>query len=79
MNLGYIGKNPLQQARTYECLPTLGQVRRSTMAADVAGKWRTISMRVLRAAICLIFLGVGTVKLTGTGNTVEYGVSGSAI
>ena len=36
------------------------------------GKWRTISIWVLRVVLGLVFLAVGTTKLMGTGNTVEY-------
>jgi uncharacterized membrane protein YphA (DoxX/SURF4 family) len=36
------------------------------------GKWRTIAAWVLRIVLGLIFLFVGTTKLTGTGNTIEY-------
>jgi len=42
------------------------------MAADVPDKWRTIAIWALRVVLGLIFLAVGTTKLTGTGNTVEY-------
>ena len=36
------------------------------------GKWRTISIWVLRVVLGLVFLAVGMTKLMGTGNTVEY-------
>jgi putative oxidoreductase len=42
------------------------------MAADVPRKWRTIAIWVLRVVLGLVFLYVGTTKLTGTGHTVEY-------
>ena len=42
------------------------------MAADVPGKWRTIAIWALRVVLGLVFLYVGTTKLTGTGQTVEY-------
>jgi putative oxidoreductase len=42
------------------------------MAADVPGKGRTIAIWALRVVLSLIFLAVGTTKLTGTAQTVEY-------
>lgn len=42
------------------------------MAADEPGKWRAVPIWVLRVVLGLTFLAVGTTKLTGTGNTVEY-------
>jgi putative oxidoreductase len=42
------------------------------LAPDVPGKWRTIAIGALRVLLGLIFLVVGSTKLTGTGNTVEY-------
>jgi putative oxidoreductase len=42
------------------------------MAADVPGKWRRIAIWTLRVVLGLIFLAIGTTKLTGTGHTVEY-------
>jgi len=42
------------------------------MAADVSSKWRTIAIWALRVVLGLAFLAVGTTKLTGTGQTVEY-------
>lgn len=42
------------------------------MAADVPRKWRTIVIWVLRVVLGLVFLYVGTTKVTGTGHTVEY-------
>jgi putative oxidoreductase len=42
------------------------------MAADVPDKWRTIAIWALRVVLGPIFLAVGTTKLTGTGNIVEY-------
>jgi putative oxidoreductase len=42
------------------------------MAADVRSKWSTIAIWALRVVLGLIFLYVGTTKLTGTGNTVDY-------
>jgi uncharacterized membrane protein YphA (DoxX/SURF4 family) len=41
------------------------------MAADSPGKRRTIAW-VLRVVRGLIFLAIGTTKLTGTGHTVEW-------
>ena len=42
------------------------------MPANVSGKWRTIAIWALRVVLGLLFLVVGTSKLTGTGNTKEY-------
>lgn len=42
------------------------------MAADVRSKWSTIAVWTLRVVLGLVFLSVGTTKLTGTGNTVDY-------
>ncbi len=42
------------------------------MEADERSKRRTIAIRVLRVVLGLVFLYVGTTKLTGTGNTVDY-------
>lgn len=42
------------------------------MPADAPNKWRTIVIGSLRAILGLVFLAVGTTKLTGTGRTVEY-------
>ena len=42
------------------------------MPADVPSKWRTIAIWALRVVLGLTFLAVGTAKLTGTGQTVEY-------
>jgi putative oxidoreductase len=42
------------------------------MAAAAPGKGRTIAIWSLRVVLGLLFLIVGTTKLTGTGNTVEY-------
>jgi uncharacterized membrane protein YphA (DoxX/SURF4 family) len=42
------------------------------MAADVPSKWRTIAIWALRLVLGLVFLYIGTTKLTGTGHTVEY-------
>jgi uncharacterized membrane protein YphA (DoxX/SURF4 family) len=42
------------------------------MASTALGKGRTIAVWALRALLSFIFLFVGTTKLTGTGNTVEY-------
>ena len=42
------------------------------MAADVPSKWRTIAIWALRVVLGLVFLYVGTTKLTGTGHTIEY-------
>jgi putative oxidoreductase len=42
------------------------------MAADAPSKWRAIAIWALRVVLGLLFLVVGTTKLTGTGNTVEY-------
>ena len=42
------------------------------MAADVQSKWRRIAIWALRVVLGLVFLYVGTTKLTGTGSTVEY-------
>jgi len=42
------------------------------MATDVPRKWRTIAIWVLRIVLGLVFLYVGTTKVTGTGHTVEY-------
>jgi putative oxidoreductase len=41
-------------------------------AADVPNKWRTNTIRALRVLLGLTFLAIGTTKLTGTGQTVEY-------
>jgi uncharacterized membrane protein YphA (DoxX/SURF4 family) len=40
--------------------------------ADMPSKWRTIAIRTLRVILGLVFLSIGTSKLTGTGHTVEY-------
>jgi uncharacterized membrane protein YphA (DoxX/SURF4 family) len=42
------------------------------MAADLPGKRRTIAIWALRLFLGLVFLYVGTTKVTGIGNTVEY-------
>jgi putative oxidoreductase len=42
------------------------------MAADLPTKSRKIAIWVLRILLGLTFLVVGTTKLTGTGQTVEY-------
>jgi putative oxidoreductase len=42
------------------------------MAAGAPGKWRTVVIWTLKILLGLIFLFVGTTKLTGTGNTIEY-------
>jgi putative oxidoreductase len=42
------------------------------MAADAPSKWRPIAIWALRVVLGLLFLAVGTTKLTGTRNTVEY-------
>jgi putative oxidoreductase len=42
------------------------------MAAGGSSKWRTIAVWALRIIVGLTFLFVGTTKLTGTGQTVEY-------
>jgi uncharacterized membrane protein YphA (DoxX/SURF4 family) len=42
------------------------------MAAVVPSRWRSTPIWALRAVLGLIFLYVGTTKLTGTGHTVEY-------
>jgi uncharacterized membrane protein YphA (DoxX/SURF4 family) len=42
------------------------------MAADVPSKWRTIAIWALRVVLGLVFLYVGTTKVSGTGHTVEY-------
>jgi putative oxidoreductase len=42
------------------------------MAADAPSKWRPIAIWALRVVLGLLFLAVGSTKLTGTGNTVEY-------
>ena len=42
------------------------------MAADMPGKCRTIAIWALRVVLGLVFLYIGTTKLTGTGHTVEY-------
>ena len=42
------------------------------MAADVRSKWSAIAIWALRVVLGLLFLYVGTTKLTGTGNTVDY-------
>ena len=41
-------------------------------APSARDKWRTIAIGALRVILGLIFLAVGTSKLTGTGHTVEY-------
>lgn len=42
------------------------------MAAGQTGKGRTIAIWILRIVLGLLFLYLGTTKLTGTGGTVEY-------
>jgi len=42
------------------------------MAARVPSRWGTISIWALRVFLGLIFLYIGTTKLTGTTGTVEY-------
>jgi putative oxidoreductase len=42
------------------------------VAADKSTKERTIAIWVLRVVLGLIFLEIGTTKLTGTTGTVEY-------
>jgi putative oxidoreductase len=42
------------------------------MATEKPNKWRGIAVWGLRVVLGLLFLGIGTTKLTGTGNTVEY-------
>lgn len=42
------------------------------MSEDVTNKWRTYASWALRVVLGIVFLYVGTTKLTGTGNTVEY-------
>ncbi len=42
------------------------------MAANGHGRSRTTCIWALRILLGLVFLAVGTTKLTGTGNTVEY-------
>jgi uncharacterized membrane protein YphA (DoxX/SURF4 family) len=42
------------------------------MAANASGKARRIAVWTLRVVLGLLFLLVGTTKLMGTGNTVEY-------
>ncbi len=42
------------------------------MAANGHGRLRTTCIWALRILLGLVFLAVGTTKLTGTGNTVEY-------
>ena len=42
------------------------------MAANVASKAQTISLWVFRVVLGLLFLAIGTTKLTGTWDTVPY-------
>jgi putative oxidoreductase len=42
------------------------------VAADVPSRGRTIGIWALRVILGLFFLAIGTTKLTGTGQTVEY-------
>jgi uncharacterized membrane protein YphA (DoxX/SURF4 family) len=42
------------------------------MAADVPSNWPKIAIWALRVVLGLVFLYVGTTKVTGTGHTVEY-------
>jgi putative oxidoreductase len=42
------------------------------MTTEASGKGRTIAVWALRVVLGLVFLAVGTTKLTGTGNTIEY-------
>jgi putative oxidoreductase len=42
------------------------------MALRETGKGRTIAIWALRVILGLLFLAVGTTKLTGTGNTIDY-------
>jgi uncharacterized membrane protein YphA (DoxX/SURF4 family) len=42
------------------------------MAADMPGKFRNITIWILRLVLGLIFLFVAASKLTVTGNTVQY-------
>ena len=42
------------------------------MTTDVPSKSRTIEIWALRVVLGIVFLYVGTTKLAGTGNTVEY-------
>jgi putative oxidoreductase len=42
------------------------------VAADAPNKWGTIVIWALRVVLSLTFLAVGTTKLTGTGQAVEY-------
>ena len=55
-------------------MPTWSRFHRKEMntAADVPSKWRTIAIWALRVVLGLAFLAVGTTKLTGTRQTVEY-------
>jgi putative oxidoreductase len=42
------------------------------MAADAPGKWRKLAIWALRVVLGLIFLEIGTTKVTGTAHTVDY-------
>jgi len=42
------------------------------MAANAPSRGRTITIWILRIFLAIVFLAVGTTKLTGTGNTIEY-------
>lgn len=42
------------------------------MPADVPSKLQSIAIWTLRVFLGLVFLYIGTTKLTGTGNTIEY-------
>lgn len=42
------------------------------MAAGVTSKRLVIALRTLRVVLGVVFLAVGTTKLTGNGHTVEY-------
>jgi uncharacterized membrane protein YphA (DoxX/SURF4 family) len=42
------------------------------MTANVTSRWGTIAIWALRVVLGVVFLYVGTTKLTGTGHTVEY-------
>lgn len=42
------------------------------MAADVASKVRSIGLWAFRVVLGLLFLAIGTTKLTGTWDTVPY-------
>ena len=42
------------------------------VSEDVQSKWRRIVISALRVVLGLAFLYIGTTKLMGTGNTVEY-------